>query len=196
MRLRGFDYSQDGAYFITICTRDRACLLGEVVDGEMHLSAAGRVAQAVWEGTPRHYPHVRLDAWTIMPNHVHGVVLLGETGAGATSVSTDGERGANDHSAPVGAGLKPAPTNARVPPTNASVVRHGLPEIVRAFKTYSARHINATRGTVGTPFWQRNYYEHVIRDEADLARIRQYIMDNPQRWHEDPENPMSRESEP
>ena len=101
MRLRGFDYSQDGAYFITICTRDRACLLGEVVDGEMHLSVAGRVAQAVWEGTPRHYPYVRLDAWTIMPNHVHGVVLLGETGAGATSVSTDGERGANDHSAPV-----------------------------------------------------------------------------------------------
>ena len=127
-----------------------------------------------------------------MPNHVHGVVLLRETDASAPSVRVDGERGATDYSAPVGAGLKPAPTNVHVAPTNASVVRHGLPEIVRAFKTYSARRINAMGGTVGTPFWQRNYYEHVIRDEAGLARIRQYITDNPQRWHDDPENPMSR----
>ena len=78
----------------------------------------------------------------------------------------------------VGAGLKPAPTQ-----------RHGLPEIVRAFKTFSARRINALQGTAGTALWQRNYYEHVIRNEGELDRIRQYIADNPARWHEDPENP-------
>ena len=78
----------------------------------------------------------------------------------------------------VGAGLKPAPT-----------MRHGLSEIVRAFKTFSARRINALQGTAGTALWQRNYYEHVIRDEGALDRIRQYIADNPARWHEDPENP-------
>ena len=83
----------------------------------------------------------------------------------------------------VGAGLKPAPT------TNASAPRHSLPEVVRAFKTFSSRRINAFQGTTGTPFWQRNYYEHIIRNEEDLNRIRQYIEDNPAHWHEDPENP-------
>ena len=117
-----------------------------------------------------------------MPNHVHGVVLIGEHAAGLEPIGAEGERGVTNPSPPARAGLKPAPTNT-------VGVRHGLPEIVRAFKTYSARRINALRGTVGTPFWQRNYYEHVIRDEADLARIRQYIAENPQRWHEDPENP-------
>ena len=80
----------------------------------------------------------------------------------------------------VEAGSKPAST---------AIVRHGLPEIVRAFKTFSARRINAARGTAGTPVWQRNYYEHIIRDDADLNRTRQYILDNPARWNEDPENP-------
>ena len=170
IRLRGFDYAQAGAYFVTICTRRSACVLGEVVAGEVRLSEAGRVVQTVWEGLPRHYPHVQLDAWIIMPNHVHGIVIL----------TAD----------PVGAGLKPAPTTPDAPaPANVKRTRHGLPEIVRAFKTFSARRINAARGTQGTAFWQRNYYEHVIRNEAALDRIRQYIEDNPARWHEDPENP-------
>jgi REP element-mobilizing transposase RayT len=155
IRLRGFDYAQAGAYFITICTRRSACVLGEVVAGSVRLSKAGQVVQDVWEGLPRHYPHVRLDAWTIMPNHVHGIVIF--------------------TAEPVGAGLKPAPTNTNQDalddggsmPTNANRTRHGLPEIVRAFKTFSARRINAAQGTQGTAFWQRNYYEHVIRNEAD-----------------------------
>ena len=161
IRLPGFDYSQPGAYFITVCTRNRASILGDVTEGKLCLNAAGRLAQAVWEELPQHYPHVHLDAWTVMPNHVHGIAILKSDSV--------------DH---VGAGLKPAPTQ-----------RHGLPEIVRAFKTFSARRINALQGTAGTALWQRNYYEHVIRDEAALDRIRQYIADNPARWHEDPENP-------
>ena len=161
IRLPGFDYSQPGAYFITVCTRNRACILGDVTEGKLRLSAAGRLVQAVWEELPQHYTHVHLDAWTVMPNHVHGIAIL--------------ESDSVDH---VGAGLKPAPTT-----------RHGLPEIVRAFKTFSARRINAVQETIGTALWQRNYYEHVIRDEGALNRIRQYITDNPARWHEDPENP-------
>ena len=93
IRLPGFDYSQPGAYFITVCTRNRACILGDVTEGKLRLSAAGRLAQAVWEELPQHYPHVQLDAWTVMPNHVHGIVILDSGPAG-----------------PVGAGLKPAPT--------------------------------------------------------------------------------------
>ena len=166
IRLRGFDYSRDGAYFVTICTRGRACLLADVVGGEMRLSEAGRVVQEVWEGLPLHYPHVQTDAWVIMPNHVHGIIVL-------SAFDTQ-----------VRACLNPAPT------ARANETRHGLPEIVRALKTFSARRINALRGAMGSPFWQRNYYEHVIRDDDSLNRIRQYIMDNPARWGEDPENPM------
>ena len=162
IRLRHYDYSRAGAYFITVCTRNKECLLGDVVAGRMYLNEVGRLAQAAWEELPLHYSHVDLDVWTIMPNHVHGIVVL-----------TD-----------VGAGFKPAPTNS-----DSDAVRHGLPEVVRAFKTFSARHINAFRGTVGRPFWQRDYYEHVIRNEKSLNRIRQYIEDNPVRWSQDPENP-------
>ena len=125
----------------------------------MHLSEAGRLAQAVWEDLPRHYPHVRLDAWTIMPNHVHGIIVLTETDA------------------------------------DVGAIRHGLPEVVRAFKTFSSKRINAFQGTTGTPFWQRNYYEHIIRNEDTLNRIRQYIEDNPANWHEDPENPAVRSAD-
>ena len=170
LRLPRFDYTQQGAYFVTICTRNRACLLGDIVEGRMHLSEAGRLAQAVWEDLPHHYPHVQIDVWVIMPNHMHGIVILAEAQATEDDMPVD-----------VGAGLKPAPT------------RHGLPEILRAFKTFSARRINALHNTVGTPFWQRNYYEHIIRNEAALNRIRQYIADNPARWAEDPENPVVRE---
>ena len=166
MRLQGFEYTRQGAYFITICTRNRECLLGDVGEERMHLNEAGLFAHAAWEDLPRHYPHVALDAWTIMPNHVHGIVVLTE----------------RVKAPPVGSGLKPDPTNA-------NAVRHGLPEVVRAFKTFAARQINVFRGAVGAPFWQRNYYEHVIRNEEPLNRIRQYILDNPARWHEDPENP-------
>ena len=118
--------TREGAYFITICTRNRECLLGDVGEGRMHLNEAGLFAQAAWEDLPRHYPHVALDAWTIMPNHVHGIVVLTE----------------RVKAPPEGSGLKPDPTNA-------NAVRHGLPEIVRAFKTFSARRINVFRGAVG-----------------------------------------------
>ncbi len=170
LRLPRFDYTQQGAYFVTICTRNRVCLLGDIVEGRMHLSEAGRLAQVAWEDLPHHYPHVQIDVWVIMPNHMHGIVILAEAQATEDDMPVD-----------VGAGLKPAPT------------RHGLPEILRAFKTFSARRINALHNTVGTPFWQRNYYEHIIRNEAALNRIRQYIADNPARWAEDPENPVVRE---
>ena len=193
LRLPGYDYAQAGDYFVTICTRGRICVLGDVLDGEVRLSEWGVMVNSVWSELPRHYAHVRLDAWVVMPNHVHGIVLLkpdddmagagfkpAPTGAGVLpSRVSDGSRyrGAD------GSILKPAPTGLR---------RHGIPEVVRAFKTFSARRINAARGAVGTSFWQRNYYEHVIRDEESLDRIRQYVVDNPARWDEDPENPASK----
>jgi REP-associated tyrosine transposase len=158
IRLRDYDYTQAGAYFVTVCTHNAVCIFGAVVDGKMVLSDEGRVVEGSWNDLPHHYPHVQLDAFVIMPNHVHGIIML------------------MHH---VGAGLKPAPTELR---------RHGLPEIVRAFKTFSSRCINQLRRTIGTPVWQRNYYEHVIRNEDDLCEIRRYIDNNPARWVEDEYN--------
>ncbi len=154
LRLKGYDYSQAGAYFVTICTHGKECLFGEVIGSEMEVNEIGQKVQAVWDGLPVHYPHVATDAFVVMPNHVHGVVVIG-------------------------AGLKPAPTK-----------RHGLFEIVRAFKTFSARRINESRETSGTPVWQRNYYEHVIRNDADYNRIAEYVANNPQRWTEDVLHPL------
>ncbi len=157
IRLKGYDYSRAGAYFVTICTQNRAHLFGEVVEGEMRLNTFGEIVQAVWFDLPHHYGHVQLDAFVVMPNHVHGIIVL----------TAD----------PIGAGFKPAPTG-----------RYPLSEVVRAFKTFSARRINHMRGTPGVPVWQRNYYEHIIRNDRELNAIRRYIFDNPQHWYADQYN--------
>jgi putative transposase len=146
-----------GAYFITVCAHNRACLFGEISAGAVQLNDNGAVVQETWDRLPTHYSHLMLEAFVVMPNHVHSILVL-----------TDDS---------IAAGLKPAPTP-----------RHVLPEIVRAFKTFSARLINHRRGIRGLPVWQRNYYEHVIRTDSALNRVRQYIGENPARWAEDPEN--------
>ena len=119
IRLQGYDYTRQGAYFVTICTRNRACLLGDIVEGRMHLSEAGRLAQAVWEDLPYHYPHVQIDVWVIMPNHMHGIVILTE----AQATEDDMQSGADPktdvgakYKINVGAGFKPAPHRRRHPP--------------------------------------------------------------------------------
>jgi putative transposase len=164
IRLKDYDYSQTGAYFVTVCTKDRGCLFGEIADGLMCLSPLGKIVQACWDDLPRHYPHVESDAFVIMPNHIHGIIVLG-----AGSIAR--------------AGFKPAPT--------VTDKRHSLAEIMRAFKTFSSRRINERHNSPGTPVWQRNYYEHVIRNEDDLAEIREYITDNPLKWEVDGENPRN-----
>ena len=176
IRLDGYDYTESGAYFVTICTQDHLCLFGEMVNGSMRLNAAGQIVQHAWCHLPNHYPHVELDAFVVMPNHVHMVVML-----------TQGNE-------LVGAGLKPALVHGSAP-TSGAPKRHGLAEIVRAFKTFSSRRINERRGFQGTPLWQRNYYEHIIRNERALNHIRRYIIENPARWGQDRENPAAIEPE-
>jgi REP element-mobilizing transposase RayT len=249
IRLKGYDYTQPGAYFITICTHGRECLFGEIIDGEMHLNEAGQIVVQTWQDLPNHVPNVQLDAFVVMPNHVHGIIIItdhaGGIGAGfkpaRTTMGPGSAGGAGSTTGPgsaagsgfaagpgstmgsgfaagpgstmgsgfaagpgstmgsgfaagpgptagsgaVGAGSEPAPTEPG--PTRSS---YGLPEIIRQFKTFSAPRINELRGTPGTPVWQRNYYEHIIRNESSLNRIRQYIAENPARWDADQENPQ------
>ncbi|MBI4571534.1 MAG: transposase [Chloroflexi bacterium] len=169
IRLPSHDYAAPGAYFITICAQDHECMFGEVEAGTVVLNEYGEIVRECWHDLPSHYDNVVLDACVVMPNHVHGIIVL-----------AGGE---------VGAGLKPAPTMRPAPTGVQERRRHGLPEIVRGLKTFSSRRINALRGTAGTPVWQRNYYEHVVRDEDGLSRIRAYIEDNPRRWVEDEYHP-------
>ena len=133
----------------------------------MRLNETGRAVRHTWDDLPNHYPHAAPDAFEVMPNHVHGIVILTDTD----------DPGLNFHY--VGAGFEPAPTR---PVSNNSMSRHGLPEIIRAFKTFSAQRINVLRKTPGAPVWQRNYYEHIVRNDDELNCIRQYIADNPLKW--------------
>ncbi len=133
----------------------------------MQLSAYGSIVAATWESLPDHYPFIELDAFVVMPNHVHGIVVLVDASA---------------------APLPPAETGLE-PASIYSGHHHGLPEIVRAFKSFSARRINQSKDIQGQPFWQRNYYEHIIRNERAYLAIREYILSNPAHWGADQLNP-------
>ena len=159
-RLKHFDYSSNGAYFVTICTKNRECVFGNVINGEMKLSDRGKIVEQCWDDLPNHYLNCILDTFVIMPNHVHGIIIIDN---------------------PVEAGFKPASTNKK---------HHGLFEIIRAFKTFSSRKINQIQKSFYFR-WQRDYYEHVIRNDEELNRVREYIINNPVQWELDNENPKN-----
>jgi len=179
-RLPAYDYGQAGAYFVTICTQNRECAFGEVVDGEIVLNEPGRMVETVWRELSQHYPGVEVDALAVMPNHVHGIIML--VGAGPCACPDNPGRSRRVAGQPQGV----APTGA----TGAM----SLPDVVHRFKSLTtARYRRGVLQDRWLPFpgrlWQRNYYEHVIRNEEELDRVRQYIVDNPERWEEDRENP-------
>ncbi|HBY18700.1 MAG TPA: transposase [Candidatus Marinimicrobia bacterium] len=177
IRLPGYDYSQPGAYFVTICTQNRECLFGEIVNGEMILNEYGNRVERCWVEIPHHFSHVALDEFVAMPNHVHGVIVIVEN-VGARHV---GARYV---------GARYVGARHAVPPHNSNQcieqfgkpVRGSIPTIIRSFKSAVTKQINEIRQTPGMPVWQRNYWEHIIRDEHELNRIRQYIRNNPMNW--------------
>jgi REP element-mobilizing transposase RayT len=181
IRLPGYDYTRAGAYIVTVVTYGRENLFGEIDGGVMGLNRFGEIVSQAWLELPRHYPHAALDTFICMPNHVHGIMMLrDDTGRGGSVpgviVTPSGAPSGESH----------LPEDAQTRPYAAT--RHGLPEIMRAFKSFSARRINILRHTPGIPVWQRNYYEHIIRDEREMDALRQYILNNPQQWELDQEN--------
>jgi REP element-mobilizing transposase RayT len=182
IRLKGYDYSQASAYYVTIVTWQREHLFGEVVNGEMKLSRYGLIVQSAWFDLPKHYPHVELDAFCIMPNHAHGIIILDEDGRGG---SFSGRTVFQPQSS-IGQAL--SNVNHETRPYGPK--RHPLSEIMRAFKSFSAKRINVLRKTTGIPVWQRNYYEHIIRNEQDYQTKRNYILRNPANWENDDENQL------
>jgi len=165
LRLQAYDYRQAGAYFVTLCAHHRACLFGEIADAVLAISADGEAAVAAWEEIPVHFPNVELDAYVLMPNHIHGILVINAVGARHASPQMDEDGFRARHASPL------------------------LGTIVGSYKSAVARRINAQRGTPGASVWQRSYFEHVIRSEASLERIREYIAANPARWADDAENP-------
>jgi REP element-mobilizing transposase RayT len=183
IRLQTYDYARPGGYFVTICTQDWKCLFGTVVDEEMRLNPAGEMIQRVWHTLPGLFSNVHLDAFVVMPNHVHGIVILIESKTtdtnptvGAPLVGAPDVDNATDR-----AGTRPAPTNSDTA---------SLGDVVGAFKSITTNgYIDGVKHRGWMPFarrlWQRNYWEHVIRVGNEGDRIRRYIDENPARWQED-----------
>jgi len=176
LRLKGYDYSQAGAYFVTVCAYGKACLFGEIESGVMRLNEYGEIVASEWIRSAELRLEIDCGDFVVMPNHFHGIVHI--VGAyGNTPRSREEKKMAHSHSKGV---LPYAPTS---PSRNVRAM-------VRGFKGAASRRINQLRNTPGTPVWQRNYYEHVIRDDADYNRIAEYVSNNPQQWMEDSLHPL------
>lgn len=166
-RFPEWDYSEDGYYFITICTQDKKEIFGKVVNDEMVLNEYGKIVQEQWDWLAEQYPYVRLDEFIVMPNHFHGILIIEK--------NIDGR------------------DNPRIVPTNnAYNRRHNLlSKTMNAFKTTSSKRINRSQKEF-VFHWQRSFYDHVIRNEESLYKIRSYIHYNAQKWDVDEINPKNR----
>ncbi|MCK9202147.1 MAG: transposase [Gallionella sp.] len=190
IRLQGYDYSQAGAYFITVCAQDRKCLFGDIADGEMALNGYGCAVQNEWIKTAEIRSGIQLGEFVVMPNHFHGILIIDDDLRRGTACRAlvDDEVRREGMARPEGTkGICAGSRTARRAPTErfGQSMPGSLPTIVRAFKSAVTKHINGIRQSPGVSIWQRNYYEHVIRNEADYRQIAEYIIDNPRRWEED-----------
>ena len=162
-RLKDSDYSEEGYYFVTVCAKDRVEMLGEVKGGKMILNEYGDMVNGYWAEIPRHYKNVDLDEFVIMPNHVHGIIIIASASVGTEQCSV--------------------PTNMN---TNTNTKRVSISQIIKSFKDVTTKQM---RSRYGVHFsWQRSFHDHIIRDEMDLNRVREYIGNNPLQWDEDVEN--------
>lgn len=157
IRLRGYDYSQAGAYFVTVCEVNRECIFGDIVNGEMRPNQFGEIVLKWWNELPNYYPPVELDEFVVMPNHMHGNIVITDVG--------------NERD-------DPAPTEKRT-----------LGQLVGYFKFQITKEINQIRDAGYAKVLQRDYYEHIIRNEREWNAIAEYIRNNPANWHADLDNP-------
>jgi len=169
IRLKGYDYTLPGAYFVTMVTHQHQLLFGDILNGDMALNYVGHIVKAEWLRTSKIRPNVTLDEYVIMPNHLHGIIIItnDEIPVGATSWS-------------------PLQTDIQPPHGPAP---HSLGAIVAGFKSAVTKQVNRILNTPGAPLWHRNYYDHIIRNEEEWDKIRKYIQTNPSNWETDHENP-------
>jgi len=161
IRLEGYDYKSAGAYFVTIVAWRRECLFGEIVDDRMLTNEWGEIVRDEWERTAKIRPNVELGEFIVMPNHIHGILVFIDDMAGTTR--------------------RVAPTRTLQPGS--------LGAVIGQFKSIVTKRINRLQNVAGRPIWQRNYYEHIIRNDHEWENITKYIESNPSQWAEDEENP-------
>ena len=172
IRLKNYDYSKSGAYFITIVTHNRQCIFGKISDGRMILNDGGKIAQQCWMDIPEHFPHAELDEFVIMPNHIHGIIILNEIN-NQTFVET------NNYSSLQMQQIK-SPSQSSQQKSIFRSPSKTIGSIVRGFKIGVTKWFR--KQTDIYTVWQQNYYEHIIRNDDELNRIRQYIIINPSKW--------------
>jgi len=182
IRLKGYDYSQAGGYYVTIVTWHRECLFGEVVNKEMILNKVGKIVEWEWLELPKRFSYIELGAYMVMPNHFHGILFIHET-VGATRQGQINSQ----------TGSEPLQTNTSVGMDGSPLPRGPKPAslgaILAQFKSRATKRIWKIPEFKETPIWQRNYYEHIIRNAVELERISVYIRNNPSQWDRDAENP-------
>lgn len=177
IRLQGYDYSRPGSYFITICTYNREQLYGKIVNEKMVLNEYGKMVEKCWMEIPVHFPHVELDVYVVMPDHLHGIIVI--TNMGLRNANVVGSQHA------VNLHLMPQQNRCE---QFGKPISGTIPTIIRSYKSAVTKQINQYRNTPGAPVWQRNYYEHIIRNGSALKHIRQYILNNPKNWETDENN--------
>lgn len=172
LRLKDSDYSQAGAYFVTICTNNRQWLFGEIRQGEMVLSAIGRLVSAQWQQIPYRFAGLELGAWIVMPNHIHGILIITRSGEASNLITPVLQETAD---------RKTLPTQPR------GTAPGSVGAIIQNYKSITSRKLTAQDERKKESVWQRNYYEHIIRNKRELIAISDYILANPQNWEKDTE---------
>ena len=195
-RLKNYDYSRVGAYFITICVHNRECLLGYLKNEEMILLDVGRIANDFWLQIPNHFPGVELGEFIVMPNHIHGIIIINQIPGNNDKRNTGGTgniAGINVGNAVVGnAYMRSLQQQRTIPETDRTKML--IPKIVQQYKAAVSRDYHQLNP--GQPFcWQKSYYDHIIRDQASFERISHYIIDNPLKWAGDIINLTSSEED-
>ncbi len=181
---------------MTIVTWQRECLFGEIINGEMILSSFGMVASQQWEKLPKRFKDIELGAYTIMPNHMHGIIMISEgrgTAENSNNIDAESTRRALTMVEATAENRKDLDSEStRRAPTKEQFqkpVRGSIPTIIRSYKSAVSYRINLMRRSDGVAVWQRNYYEHIIRNEKDLQNKTEYIQGNSLLWEQDDENP-------
>ena len=187
IRLRNYDYSHPGAYFVTICTYQKQSWFGEIKNGQIYLNQLGKIVADEWLKTCKIRPNFQLDEWVIMPNHFHGIVIIND-------YSGDNQSLGNGQSASRFRRTQfDQLTDHDAPPQQKP---NSLSSCIAGFKSAVTKRINLLRQNTDTPIWQRNYYESILRDEKYLAVVREYIINNPKNWPNDRDYlPIDRQSQ-
>lgn len=169
IRLTNYDYTFPGAYYVTITTHERKRIFREIQLSEIHLSKIGMITRLEWERLPKRFDHMDLGAFVIMPNHIHGIIIISRRDTGKLEINNNGQRSPR------------VLTNERF----GAPVEGSIPTIIRSFKSSVSLRCRLLAGREGKSIWQSGYYEHIVRDVEDMDRITGYIEANPSNWKDE-----------